>query len=60
MVVMVECMQVEVPVPEKGDVKLICKAIDDSYNSQPETFRPIYNARGVVANAWHRVAVSVA
>lgn len=53
-------MQVEVPVPKKGAVQLICKAVDDSYNVQPETFKPIYNARGVVANAWHRVAVSVA
>eukprot|EP00892_Ulva_mutabilis_P010675 jgi/Ulvmu1/7980/UM004_0213.1 len=51
--------EVEVEVPETGDVQLICKAVDDSYNVQPETFKPIYNARGVVANAWHRVAVKV-
>jgi sulfite oxidase len=51
-----------VPVPkEKGaEVQLVCKAVDDSYNVQPETFAPIYNARGVLANAWHRLNVKVA
>lgn len=55
-------MQVDVPVPkEKGSqVQLVCKAVDDSYNVQPETFAPIYNARGVLSNAWHRLNVKVA
>lgn len=55
-------VQVEVPVPaEKGSaVQLVCKAVDDSYNVQPETFAPIYNARGVLATAWHRLNVKVA
>ena len=52
-------MQTEVPVPDggKGSVKLVCKAVDDSYNVQPDSFKPIYNARGVLSNAWHRVDV---
>lgn len=52
-------MQVDVPVPTVGSVELVCKAVDDSYNVQPDTFGPIYNARGVLANAWHRVGVQV-
>jgi hypothetical protein len=55
------CAQVELPVPEGAEerVELVCKAVDDSYNVQPDTFGPIYNARGVLANAWHRVSVQL-
>lgn len=50
------------PVPtEKGEeVQLVCKAVDDSYNVQPESFEPIYNARGVLNNAWHRLNIKLA
>ncbi|KAK9824449.1 hypothetical protein WJX72_010318 [[Myrmecia] bisecta] len=49
----------EVPVPadQKGPVQLMAKATDSSYNSQPDTAGPIWNLRGVVNNAWHRVDV---
>jgi sulfite oxidase len=55
-------VQTEVPLGKvkDGKVHLVCKAVDDSYNVQPDTFKPIYNARGVLANAWHRVDVPVA
>lgn len=55
-------MQAEVPVKDAkdGKVTLVCKAVDDSYNVQPDSFKPIYNARGVLANAWQRVDVPVA
>lgn len=33
------------------------KAVDDGYNTQPESFEPYYNFRGNLANAWHRVPV---
>ncbi|KAJ9150324.1 hypothetical protein NKR23_g3720 [Pleurostoma richardsiae] len=36
---------------------VVVKATDDSYNTQPETHRSIYNLRGNLANAWHRVRV---
>lgn len=39
------------------DVELICKAIDSAYNTQPDTVEPIWNLRGVLNNAWHRVVV---
>lgn len=50
-----------VPLPpgaKKADI--VCKAVDASYNVQPESFGPIWNARGVLSHAWHRVPVVVA
>ncbi|RWS31355.1 putative sulfite oxidase-like protein, partial [Leptotrombidium deliense] len=49
-------------IPVKNDTKkveLICKAVDSSYNTQPETFAPIWNLRGVLSNAWHRISVQL-
>lgn len=53
--------EAEVPVPaEAGEhVQLMCKAVDASYNVQPDTVAPIWNLRGVLSNAWHRVTVRV-
>ena len=33
----------------------VVKATDDSYNTQPETYTSIYNMRGNLATAWHRL-----
>ncbi|KAI1174820.1 Oxidoreductase, molybdopterin-binding domain-containing protein [Nemania sp. FL0916] len=40
-----------------GEAKttFVVKATDDAYNTQPETHRSIYNLRGNLATAWHRV-----
>lgn len=38
-------------------VQLCCKAVDDSYNVQPDTAAPIWNLRGCLSNAWHRVNI---
>lgn len=38
-------------------VQLCCKAVDDSYNVQPDTTAPIWNLRGCLSNAWHRVNI---
>lgn len=44
--------------PEQGAcVQVVVKATDNSYNTQPETHASIFNARGNLANAWHRVSV---
>ncbi|OCT92808.1 uncharacterized protein LOC734244 isoform X1 [Xenopus laevis] len=52
--------QLNVPLPPKSsDVTIICKAVDSSYNVQPDTVAPIWNLRGVLNNAWHRVCVTV-
>ncbi|TPX55357.1 hypothetical protein PhCBS80983_g05381 [Powellomyces hirtus] len=42
------------------EVEIVCKAVDDSYNSQPEKMEGIWNMRGVLSTAWHRVTVKVA
>ncbi|KAI5917914.1 Oxidoreductase, molybdopterin-binding domain-containing protein [Camillea tinctor] len=41
----------------RGDAKttFVVKATDDAYNTQPETHKSIYNLRGNLATAWHRV-----
>ena len=45
------------PLPDatQDSVQLCCKAVDDSYNVQPDTTAPIWNLRGCLSNAWHRV-----
>ena len=40
---------------ESDSLKLCCKAVDNSYNVQPDTTAPIWNLRGCLSNAWHRV-----
>ena len=35
--------------------RLLVKAIDEAYNCQPDNFGPIYNLRGNLSTAWHRV-----
>ncbi|KAG6367825.1 hypothetical protein INS49_002020 [Diaporthe citri] len=37
--------------------EVVVKATDSSYNTQPETHSSIFNVRGNLANAWHRVKV---
>jgi sulfite oxidase len=36
---------------------LVCKAVDSSYQTQPERVESIWNLRGVLNNSWHRVSV---
>jgi sulfite oxidase len=45
--------------PSHTKHEIICKAIDSSYNSQPDTTAPIWNLRGVLSTSWHRVPVFV-
>lgn len=53
--------EMTIPIPEgkKGEMELICKAVDVSYNVQPDSVEGIWNLRGVLNNAWHRVKVTV-
>lgn len=48
-----------IPVKNREAVEVCCKAIDSSYNSQPENVAPIWNLRGVLSTAWHRIKVTV-
>ncbi|KAI2627921.1 Oxidoreductase, molybdopterin-binding domain-containing protein [Hypomontagnella submonticulosa] len=47
----------EIAKASNGEAKttLVVKATDDAYNTQPETHKSIYNLRGNLATAWHRV-----
>ncbi|PAA63524.1 hypothetical protein BOX15_Mlig024834g1, partial [Macrostomum lignano] len=47
-----------VPAPKPGQsVTIACKAVDDNGNQQPERWSSVWNARGLLGNAWHRVTV---
>lgn len=52
---------IDVPIPEghTGRLDICCKAVDRSYNAQPENVEPIWNLRGVLNNSWHRIKVDV-
>ncbi|XP_056370939.1 sulfite oxidase, mitochondrial isoform X1 [Oenanthe melanoleuca] len=45
--------------PAGARLDIVCKAVDSSYNVQPDSVAPIWNLRGVLSNAWHRVPVTV-
>lgn len=42
---------------KKKCTTLIVKAVDEAYNTQPESHAGIYNVRGNLATAWHRVRI---
>lgn len=49
-----------VPVPKGSKtVELIVKAVDSAYNTQPEKMDGIWNFRGVLSNAYHRVLIKL-
>lgn len=54
-----EC-EMEGVVGEDGNVRLVSKAVDASFNSQPESSRHGWNVRGLSNNSWYRKQVSVA
>ncbi|KAL6752305.1 Oxidoreductase, molybdopterin-binding domain-containing protein [Haematococcus lacustris] len=51
--------EVQLPPGHQGPLELACKAVDESYNSQPDSVAGVWNLRGVVNNAWHRVSLQV-
>lgn len=52
--------ELDVQVPEGAEkLEVLCKAVDSSYNTQPDTTENIWNLRGVLNNAWHRVTYTV-
>lgn len=50
-----------VPLPKNhnGKAEIICKACDSQYNVQPDSVEGIWNLRGCLSNAWHRVNVTI-
>ena len=49
-----------IPIPEdyQGKVVISCRAVDESYNSQPEKAENVWNVRGLVNNSWHTIVVN--
>ena len=47
------------PPAQPRQLELVCKAVDSSYNVQPDTPSGIWNFRGLMNNTWHRVIVHV-
>ncbi|KAL0126811.1 hypothetical protein PUN28_005289 [Cardiocondyla obscurior] len=49
---------VELPVDKRSkEVEIWAKAVDSSYNVQPESFNNIYNIRGLLCNAYHKIKI---
>jgi sulfite oxidase len=42
-----------------GEHQLIARAVDSSANSQPQDISQVWNFKGYMNNAWHRVNVIV-
>lgn len=52
--------EADVPLPPgASEATLVVKAVDVSYNVQPDSVEGIWNLRGVLSNAWHRVKVTI-
>ncbi|XP_062323056.1 sulfite oxidase, mitochondrial [Osmerus eperlanus] len=45
--------------PDAQELEIVCKAVDNSYNMQPDSVAPIWNLRGVLSNAWHRIHIGI-
>ncbi len=43
-----------------GEHQLVVRAVDSAANTQPEDLRSIWNFKGYMNNAWHRIKVAVA
>lgn len=51
--------QAKVPDDASGTWKVVCKAVDDQYNQQPENTSSIWNIRGLFNNSWGQVVCKV-
>lgn len=52
--------KVELPVAKNTkETKIYAKAVDSAYNVQPESFENIYNIRGLLCNAYHKVTIKL-
>ena len=49
---------VNVPIPKDGSkFQISCRAVDDAYNTQPESSKNIWNLRGLLNNSWHNIEI---
>ncbi|XP_073957127.1 sulfite oxidase isoform X2 [Choristoneura fumiferana] len=44
---------------KKGEMELWVKATDSNFNTQPEKFDDIWNIRGILSNAYHKIKINV-
>jgi len=44
---------------QTGEQEIWVKAVDSGYNQQPENFDSIWNYRGLLSNAYHKIKVNV-
>lgn len=53
--------EIKIPKEIKTGEKLeiLCKATDRAYNTQPETPAGLWNIRGLLHTAWHRVNIVI-
>ncbi|CAH0727684.1 unnamed protein product, partial [Brenthis ino] len=52
--------RVALPVPpDATEVEIWVKATDSNFNTQPENFDDIWNIRGILANAYHKIKVNI-
>jgi len=49
----------EADVSLKSDTEVWVKAVDSGYNQQPEDFKNIWNYRGLLSTAYHKVNLKV-
>ncbi|XP_032528940.2 sulfite oxidase [Danaus plexippus] len=50
----------DVDLPAAGpQMEIWVKATDSNFNAQPENFRDIWNIRGIISNAYHKIKVNV-
>lgn len=51
---------VDLPVDKQAkETEIWAKAVDSSYNVQPESFKHIWNLRGFLCNAYHKIKVKL-
>ena len=53
--------KIDLPIPEdhRGKLDICCKAVDSSYNTQPDSVSAIWNLRGVLNNSWNHVNIQM-
>ncbi|XP_063616306.1 LOW QUALITY PROTEIN: sulfite oxidase, mitochondrial [Cydia splendana] len=44
---------------KRGEMELWVKATDSNFNTQPEKFDDIWNIRGILSNAYHKIKIQV-
>jgi len=47
------------PLATGNTMTLVCKAIDDQYNQQPDTISSIWNLRGILNTSWGRSIINI-